>query len=60
MTVAELIDKLKDCDPAAQVVLHDPDTGWFLRLDWGLRTNSHETELDIPPGSVVVSADYHG
>jgi hypothetical protein len=60
MTVAELIEKLKACDHGARVVLHDPDTGWFLPLDWGLRKFSYERPEDIPPDAVVVSADYYG
>ena len=58
MTVAELIEKLALCDQSSRVVLHDPDTGWFLDLDWGLRKNSHEKDSDIPPRTVVVSAAY--
>lgn len=58
MTVAELVRKLGECDPAAPVILHDPDTGWALPLRWGIRESTDETAQDFPPGAVIVHADY--
>lgn len=33
MTVAELIEKLKQFDPTLPVAIRDADTGWDLDLD---------------------------
>lgn len=56
MVVSELIKLLSSQNPNAPVILHDPDTGWGLPLNWGRSPDIQDR--GIPAGAVVVHAYY--
>lgn len=54
MTVGELIDMLKAYPASRRVVLQDPDTGWWLKVqvrdatgDWAQQDENSETPVAI-------------